>query len=92
MLPVFLAALAGSREEIPNEMKFFRGQSAAVNRRGKRTRAGTASTRNPASDSGATTRSPGSLMPGVPASVTRETFPRRAQSRAKKLFRSFSLH
>jgi len=50
---------------------------------------GTGSTRNPAPRAARTTRSPGSLMPGLPASVTSATFsPRRNRSMISSLRRA----
>ena len=47
---------------------------------------GTDSTRKPAAIAALTTRSPGSLMPGLPASVTSATFsPRRSRSMISSL-------
>jgi hypothetical protein len=43
---------------------------------------GTAVTRTPAATAAATTRYPGSLMPGIPASVTTSTFRPAASSAA----------
>jgi len=81
----FVAPLTGFVRKKSGKIKFIRRQ-AARGQAGDERAPTTDSTRKPAAMAALTTRSPGSLMPGLPASVISATFsPRRNRSMISSL-------